>query len=104
MTTLTDKDSILEQLANGNKLTSYRRVITIDLTTNTKEETYQATVDKLIMPNQDADDELARAWLDKYTPDYTTISIKGRGGMLATLPYSQKTCCQRYLEFLIIKS
>lgn len=97
MTTLTDKDSILEQLANGNKLTTYRRVITIDLTANTKTETYQATVEKLIMPQADADDELARAWLDKYTPDYTTISIKGRGGMLATLPYSQKDMLPKIL-------
>lgn len=97
MTTLTDKDSILEQLANGNKLTSYRRVITIDLTANTKTETYQATVDKLIMPSADADDELARMWMDKYTPDYTTIQIHGRGGMLATLPYSQKDMLPKIL-------
>lgn len=49
------------------------------------------------MPRADADDELARAWLDKYTPDYTTISIKGRGGMLATLPYSQKDMLPKIL-------
>lgn len=97
MTTLTDKDSILEQLANGNKLTSYKRIITIDLRANTKTETYQATVERLVMPNQDADDEMARAWLEKYTADYTTITIKGRGGMLATLPYAQKDMLPRII-------
>lgn len=100
MTTLTDRDSILEQLAHGNKLTSYKRTIIIDLQHNTKVEQYQATVDKLIIPHGggEADEEMAQMWLDRYTPDYTTIQVKGRGGMLATLPYSQKGMLNRIVS------
>lgn len=87
-------DAIREQLALGNKLTALRRVITIDLATRSKTETVTAKVERIMLPQDPGTpppfEAEAAAWLDFHLGDYTTITVKGRGGALATLPYCKK--------------
>lgn len=86
--------AIQEQLALGNKLTALRRVITIDLATRSKTETVTAKVERVMLPKDPAApppyEAEAAGWLDAHLGDYTSITVKGRGGALATLPYSKK--------------
>lgn len=94
MMELSTLDTIREQLALGNKLSSLRRVITIDLSTRDKTETITAKVERAMLP-QDPDtpapyEQEAAAWLAAHLGDYTTIRVQGRGGMIATLPHALK--------------
>lgn len=86
-------DAVAEQLALGNKLHSFQRIIEVDLDSKTKTEKVVATVDKFMLavdlsdlPYKDAADE----WMNTYLESFTRIEIKGRYGRFATLPYSQK--------------
>lgn len=87
-------DAIREQLALGNKLTALRRVITIDLARQTKGETITAKIERVMLPQDPAAplpyEHEAAAWLDAHLGDYTSITVKGRGGAVATLPYNKK--------------
>lgn len=93
MVNLNSIESVKEQLAQGNKLISLKREIIIDLAARTKGERVRASVQRLMMPNLDDEpqyQEDAENWLETYLPNFTTITIKGRGGQIASLPYTQK--------------
>lgn len=93
MVNLKTMESVEEQLALGNKLTSLNRRLVIDLSTQSKEEIVEASVDKLMMSNLDKEppySEEAKIWLEEFLPDFTTIVVRGKNGQVARVPYKQK--------------
>lgn len=76
----------------GNKLKSLRRRIIIDLEKRSKIEIIRAVVDKVRFGNLNGNEyeEEADEWLEKYLPNFTTITVQGKGGKIATLPYTEK--------------
>lgn len=92
MYNLHEKETILEQLELGNKMESLTRQIIVDLRTGEKTENIKASVKSLILPNDEPPPykELAEQWLDDYLKENTIILIKGRGGQVASVPYSKK--------------
>lgn len=92
MTKLTTEDAIIEQLATGNKLRKLHKNITIDLTRKTKTEEVEGTFASINIPDgtdKDAYKE-AESWYRQYIGGYTTITVIGRHGQIATVPYGAK--------------
>lgn len=86
------EDAIIEQLANGNKLRKIKRNIEINLEKKTKTEKVEGEFAELVLP--DITDTVicrdAETWYSEYISEFTTITIIGRDGRIATLPYSAK--------------
>lgn len=92
MTKLNTEDAIIEQLANGNKLRRIRKNIEINLENKTKVETVEGEFAELVLPDiTDAESyREAETWYESYIGEFTSITVIGRSGRLATLPYSAK--------------
>lgn len=76
----------------GNKLSSIKRIIKVDLVSQTKQEELIADFEQLILPNE-IDNAMfndATEWYDRFISDYTMIHISGKGGRFAAVPYKHK--------------
>lgn len=97
--TLNNEESILEQLSYGNKAQSLACYIIIDLVKHTKEEKYKAEFAKVMLPDGEAPyKEQAEKWWNEYKNDYTTITIKGKQGQVASLPYERKNDLEKIIR------
>lgn len=90
--TLTNEEAIIEQLALGNKATSIRYQVTVDLSKRQRTEAIRAEFPDLKLVNESAGnyESEAREWLGMWKKTQGSIIIIGRQGQVATVPYSRK--------------